>query len=286
MAIVDFNGRHQSGRQQQQYCRGLNKPTSTEIIMKTVKQTQVLVGNKFTNFAQNPGVTTYEQARTMLETNDEQLSTTQFVLGQGICADAYQALLNLAEEKGMAAAFATPSFNKLNKQETHKHQKRNGMLGEPQQIEDNLYRLPIYIDDACDEMGDHVTGHHIQGMVLTESARQAFLAITERYFLADAEKSYFVINSLDSEYLSFAFPLPLELEYRILSFTDKGRGTLCFDVEMTLSQNGQDCARVKTKFSTYPEKFLSRKEGSMAKQAVEHLQTALAEQGAVCDVAA
>lgn len=47
----------------------------------------------------------------------------------------------------------------------------------------NIFESHLMLNDRCAEMSDHVTGQHLQGMILIEAARQMTLAVTEMYFI-------------------------------------------------------------------------------------------------------
>src|SRR3546814_8567164 len=87
-------------------------------------------------------------------------------------------------------------------------------------------------------MLDHLTGQHIQGMVLTEACRQMFLAVTEKYFLQDyrAKKRYFVIDTMTMRYNAFAFPLPAQITYKVLSKNVQKSHKRSFHVDMEVMQ--------------------------------------------------
>src|SRR6056297_3072091 len=76
---------------------------------------------------------------------------------------------------------------------SHKRETCNTLISRPERLDEDHYTLDICIDQDCELMGDHQSGQHVQGMILVEAARQAFLAVTETYFPNPvAEKTYFV----------------------------------------------------------------------------------------------
>lgn len=80
----------------------------------------------------------------------------------------------------------------------------------------NEYSTDFTLNEKNEFMNDHQTGRHIQGMIIVEAFRQTFIAATEKFNLNNiSEGKYYVINSMDIEYLNFAFPTPAKINYTI-----------------------------------------------------------------------
>ncbi|MET1079291.1 MAG: AfsA-related hotdog domain-containing protein [Pseudomonas sp.] len=229
----------------------------------------LIVGDRFEQFAQHPQVLSISAAEALLqgETLDHNL---RLQLGQGISSPRLDGLLGLAEshKKRQLLAFDRPE--KAGRQLAHKHDPRNSMISLPRRVGPSSFVLDVWLDEDCAELSDHMTGQHIQGMVLLEATRQAFLAVTEEFYLKDTpHSSYFVINQMDTEYLHFVFPLPISILYEIEDYQAGKRDTHRFQVSMSVIQNETVCCVVKTRFSTYPDSFISSKEEGLARAALE-----------------
>ena len=153
---------------------------------------------------------------------------------------------------------------------THKHKGANVIITEPEARGPDHYTAKLHLDDDCAEMSDHVTGCHLQGMLLIEAARQLFIAVTERHYLADGERGgkYFVINSFDVRYKAFAFPLPTSLDYRVLTVERKARCSR-FTAEIDVVQAGASVCEVKVDFAVFDAAPLTSTEVSKSALAVE-----------------
>ncbi len=82
-------------------------------------------------------------------------------------------------------------------------------IGVAEKVNENLFSLPLLIDERCELMTDHQTGQHIQGMILVEACRQTFIAVTEEFYMSDkVGQSYYVINDMNIKFSNFLFPLP------------------------------------------------------------------------------
>lgn len=119
---------------------------------------------------------------------------------------------------------------------------------------------------------DHLTGQHIQGMVLTEACRQMFLAVTEQFCLDGypAAKRYFVINSMHIRYQAFAFPLPAEIRYRLLSQEQPRADRVSIHADIDIWQGNEVTASMEVKFTVFDDVYISNRESKLAAEAVQN----------------
>lgn len=152
---------------------------------------------------------------------------------------------------------------------THKRRRENVIISRPYQISSQDFVAQLALDDECAEMSDHTTGEHLQGMVLIEAARQIFIAVTEEYCLPPplAEDSYFVINSFDTKFNAFAFPLPTQITYTVCSQSKTARGS-SFTAAIGFLQAGLNVCEVTVQFSVYDATYLGPKENAKAQASV------------------
>src|SRR3546814_4023102 len=121
-------------------------------------------------------------------------------------------------------------------------------------------------------MLDHLTGQHIQGMVLTEACRQMFLAVTEKYFLQDyrAKKRYFVIDTMTMRYNAFAFPLPAQITYKALSKNVQKSHKRSFHVDMEVMQCSKPECGMEAKFSVFDDEYISAQEQTLTSESLAY----------------
>ncbi|VXB94507.1 A-factor biosynthesis hotdog domain-containing protein [Pseudomonas sp. 8BK] len=229
-----------------------------------------IVGDKFAQFAENAHVMAVSKLEAILDGDLLHQHNLRFQLGQGVSEELVARLLEKAAslKKPWLTDFSKPL--KAGRQHAHKHQQHNSMISMPRRLSHDSFEVDVLLDDRCAEMSDHMTGQHIQGMVLTEAARQTFLAVSEEFYLHnESHSSYFVINNMDVEYLRFVFPLPMTILYQVLDhkISERSRSQR-FEVRMSVIQAQQICCVVKTKFSTYPDALIAEKEAGLAKQAI------------------
>lgn len=239
-----------------------------------------LVGDKFQQFSVvNPGVVTLSDFERTIETND--LSSDLFVVvGQGLDQERLASLARRVRENKLEGRVTLWSggLDRIERGRVHKQCPENVMISEPRRISDKEYELSMLVDERCAEMSDHVTGQHVQGMVLLEAARQAFLGVTESFFMREERRGqyYFVIQDFRMRYENFAFPLPTSIRYRVDRSEIDKRGNMTFVAHMTFRQGDLIVSESTVSFIAYVWKFVERIEAQKARQALASTQKELA----------
>lgn len=234
----------------------------------------ILVANKFSEFATHSGALTPDQIHALLKLPKPMLPEKLIIhRGQGVSdidVDTIISAVTDVDPNGVQWDLSQISgtAKRADGEHSHKHKNCNTLIAAPIQVSEDLYRMALLVDQDCELMGDHQTGQHIQGMVLIEAARQAFLVVTERFFLIDRnQKSYFVINSVGSEFQNFVFPIHAHLDYRVISKDINDRRQK-FEVEIDLVQCGKTCMSSRFTFTVYPASLIAEKERALAEIAV------------------
>lgn len=238
-----------------------------------------IVADKFAEFTVNKNTITLRQLFALFELPAHLLpEEAQLKLGQGVSdADCDRIIERVGASETLSARWKIDDLRNRTERApatlSHKHKHRNTLICPPDQIDANTFRVDLRIDQDCELMDDHQTGQHVQGMILIEAARQAFLAVTEKYFLAGSnQKSYFVINTMNTEFRGFVFPLDAFMEYRIVS-KDINERRQRFEVQIDLIQGGEIRARTNTAFTAYPHEIISGKEAMLAGEALAFAQS-------------
>lgn len=237
-----------------------------------------VVGDKFAGFAKNAGVVTLADFERTLESAVQEIPHgTLFVLGQGLQDHRVTTLQEKIANAGLSnhILFLAPVAERATNWMTHKNRLENIMISSPTKISEHEFRADIILDDLCAEMSDHMTGQHIQGVVLLEAARQMFLAVTSIFFLKPEKRSqyYFALNGFSVDFVDFAFALDMEIRYYIRDKSEDGNGNISFTVEMELYQAGTKTTDVKVSFSAYRDIYMRLVESSKAKEALERAQS-------------
>ena len=146
----------------------------------------LVVGDRFIVYASlHEDAITYSDFETLDIHRDRQEATNYF-LGQGL---TQKQRTRIARYVAGRSGFTVVGFPELaTKRETHKHEERNILVSRPRKLSSDQFELDLLIDGRCSDLSDHQTGQHISGMTLVEAGRQAFLAVTERFFIPEGGK--------------------------------------------------------------------------------------------------
>jgi len=228
----------------------------------------IVVGDKLEEFADRPGVATVSALARILETDRN--PPREVLVGQGVSDSWMQLLERLARSRGLETEFvgADTLAHRASQQTSHKVKRENVLITDPVVVAEDRFASALVVDDGCELMGDHQTGHHIQGMILIEAARQMFLAVIER-FLRQGRKTYVVINKMDTSFSRFAFPLGIEITFDLkerIKETDERCG---YDAEISFHQDGECLTTVRAVFTAFDKEILAPKERAMADKSVE-----------------
>lgn len=191
-----------------------------------------------------------------------------FLVQQGV---DYRSLNSAITEKNAAAQgpapFALDAGNcgaRATRRLAHKARSENILISTPRRISDSKFEMDLCFSSQNEFFLDHMTGMHIQGMALIEAARQAFLAVTEAYFLSgDAKDYYFVIKSMDTSFQNFVFPFDATLNYDVKE-TRRKDTRLGVEATITISQGGAVCTTIDVAFTAFEAEKIAMREREVA----------------------
>lgn len=236
----------------------------------------IVVPDEFQRFSKTPGLLRYSVLIGQLRSHSTSgLEGTSIIAGQGLAEMEIDHAFCLAISIGLsrefehwrlwhASARADPSL-------CHKHRLENVLISAPREVAEGCFAADLLIHARNELMLDHLTGLHIQGMVLTEACRQMFLAVTERFCLEgwSIKQRYFVIKEMAMRYLEFAFPLPAEIHYRLLEQQQPKPDRVSINADMEVWQNERPVAGMTVQFTVFDAKHLGEREAVLAARALE-----------------
>lgn len=156
----------------------------------------------------------------------------------------------------------------------HKAKTENICISYPRQVSDGEFEIDLLFSAQNEFFLDHMTGFHIQGMALSEAARQAFLAVTEEFYLRQSsEDFYFVIRHQNISFDNFVFPFGAKIKYLVKDHQVKS-GRQTFIVEMEISQGGLVCSRVDVAFSAFNAQKIAEREETLIKERIQDIVAA------------
>ncbi|MCS6067566.1 hypothetical protein LNO81_12570 [Klebsiella variicola subsp. variicola] len=145
--------------------------------------------------------------------------------------------------------------------------------------DEDSYCARLILQDASELLCDHQTGQHIQGMVLIEAARQTIIATSEKFLLAEAgvamDEKYFTLSSLQVAFSSFVFPLPVTIVLNVVSRKSSAHGRFTCECSVGFDQTGTRKAEVGFSFSVYDLNYITRKEVSRRRSAINIIWSVL-----------
>jgi len=252
-----------------------NSHNSPSAITQLIKN-RIVVGDRLMDFANNKNVITISNLDELIRTNLTNPENYKYNIhiGQGICEKTLKKLHEFILNAGLAETFQISipkQYHKSSPCLTHKHKTKNIMISEPIQTENREYECLLMLEEYCAEMSDHVTGQHIQGMVLVEAARQMVIAVTEKFFISNENKGKinFVTHSMDTKFHHFIFPLPVTIRYQILDMR-KGYGyNHSSNALISFIQNDVIATEIIFKFSVYNSEFIAEKESFLAEKCIQ-----------------
>lgn len=206
----------------------------------------LVVGDKFASYVAHKEAVTVSELRTLL-TLPKTLAATKsrmvLVPGQGIGDENRQELLSAAARSQNVSDFDFSLWHSLPERAStahaHKAIPRNVLVSVPRQMSSNEFELDLMIDENCELMTDHMSGQHMQGMVLMEAARQAMIVVTEAHLMPDKGTDYsFISDSLTVSYSNYAFPVSAVIRTIIDEYDIENPKTLKFSATTTVEQCG------------------------------------------------
>jgi A-factor biosynthesis hotdog domain len=234
-----------------------------------------VVGDTFDVFLANPGTLAASDLLAHLRAGEAVPAT--IAMGQGITADQADEIRHLLAGTGrLVEPVPTPADRRL----THKHDRRNTLVGSPERLAGDHFVAPLVVDGRTETMSDHITGQHLPAITLTEAARQTWTAVTEEFLLGDVvEPHRFVVVSLRSVFDRYVFPLSATLHYRLLAHDVSNLGHQ-FRCRVEVEQNGAVAAAVDSEYRVVPEAVSAKQESLVARRALTtHLATVRATAG-------
>jgi hypothetical protein len=243
----------------------------------------LVVSDKFESFATRKDVITISALYNLLNANNISFTTltkTRLIPGQGFSKKTLNEVLHMSKNSRNSNRFDFSMWYKIpiraSKALTHKHKDENILISDPQQSSFDTFSMNVLIDDQCEMMRDHQTGLHIQGVLLLEAARQGYLAIFEKFLsVKDQGKKYFIFNSMDVNYNSFAFPLPAQLNVKIVD-KDLNSKKKNASMEMEIIQCGNVSASFTLNMTVVEDRKISIIETKLADKTLnEHINNIL-----------
>lgn len=232
--------------------------------------TVYVVNDRFENFSQKHGaVLTFSKFRDFI-INHAGSQKINVLFGQGVDSAEIERIVQVyAPLPANINVCRVQKRPKASVFEAHKHKTRNIMVSLAEQVSETEFRLDLYFDGDNEFFDDHMSGQHIQGMSITEAARQAFLTVTEQFYLPKTVRHYFVIHNMSTEFKAFVFPIDAFVRFLVVSKKVGAKGNVSMDARIEIHQAGNICAVCNVSFTAYETGWISEREHAAAVVALE-----------------
>jgi hypothetical protein len=241
----------------------------------------MVVGDRFTGFSAQDGVLTVSQFRRQLDSGIAiGLAPALVKAGQGVGTEEWRELRRQAERRGLGGhlVFCDRPERLARHAEVHKKVEANTLIADLEQTGDGWFTASLRVHNDNELLLDHQTGQHVQGMVAIEAARQMFLAVSERFYACryPDTKYYYVIESMNTDFENFLFPLGATVEFRTVEAEVDDPARLSFTADITIYQAGRRASHTSVVYSAFDSAVIELKEHKRARRAVEHETTVTA----------
>jgi hypothetical protein len=244
--------------------------------MPTTSRTVVLVGDRFAGFAVHEDVFTVSQFldELLLGTYGGVGEPILVQAGQGVTIAEWSTVCDEATRLGLDSRldfrFSAPAV--ASRGEVHKRIATNTLVADLRQQSVNGFTAALRLHGDNELLLDHQTGQHVQGMVVVEAARQMFLAVSERFYANryPDRSYYFVIESMNTDFENFLFPLPATIEFSTVRAEISDPARLSFDAEIHVHQAGRRASRTTVSYTAFESELIEAKEYRRARHALDH----------------
>ncbi|MDD7911077.1 AfsA-related hotdog domain-containing protein [Pseudovibrio exalbescens] len=229
---------------------------------------QLIVGNRLTDFAEATGAITAQAA---IERLAQKSVEGGFVIGQGVRDEDARVIRVLGQATGVDVHVFEEDGLRAGRSVCHKHDPVNELISMPRKVEENVFEADMLMDDRNEIMSDHLTGLHLQGMLLIEATRQMFIAVGETQYshLGVPKGGYVVFNRLDTRFEQFAFPIPTVIRQSVTNIEQPRSDRTSFSAHIELFQEQGRVASTYVEYTIFEAASLKPKEEKLACKAVE-----------------
>lgn len=234
----------------------------------------LVVGNSYGAFAETTAAITYDQAQELLPSLD---GSHVLVCGQGLTAEQLSELARAAARLHSAPRLAYAEES-CPAELTHKRDPRYVLITTPQRIATRTYRMLLRVEPQQDRLADHVTGQHVNGMVMIEAARQATIAVIERECPHPEGKRWSIAWArCEVSFLAFAFPVPTTLTVTVEATGDATSSQVPLSFMIRSTQGDIVVAEQSMVLTLLDPSISTRLEGRRARQTASQVMTQCSE---------
>ena len=246
--------------------------TNSNLITQNSSQPHLIliIGNRFTSFAErHRWAITFSKFEKVWEPQKIKASNIIFLPGQGLHDD----------QRYRIAKWAISAKNEIitvperaARWMAHKHEAKNILVSGFYRTEPTHFEGHLLVDDRNELLSDHVH-EHLSGMLEMETVRQAFLVVTEQFYLPRGDSPYknFITLQKSIEFKQFFFPLPALIRFHMIKADLSRLNRMQFKAQIELVQAGQICGKASVEYLVLQKENVTKKEYCQAENAMSLL---------------
>ena len=229
----------------------------------------IIVSDKFSGLSKidNKNVICYSNFLENLH-NHNITEPTLVYIGQGINTLKVNTIKKIISTKNISNIQLISNPNpKAEKHSVHKAEDKNVAITEPRWLENLTYEAELLLDDECAEMSDHVTGIHVQGILLIESGRQMMMASMKKELdRRNIDVSYaYVLKSIHIDYFQYLYPVHSRLVCTLKTLTFSEKGLMDTNIDVDFYQSNKLVCTVNCHAQGFVKRKLTILENRMAR---------------------
>ncbi len=232
----------------------------------------IIVGDKFNKIADDENIIIAKNFIKNINEGAYSFQNDIVFLGQGIKKSDLNTMVEFFVANNIGYSTCMGANKKENKRFVHKLKAKNVVITKPNAINAVNFSSMLCFSDNCEILNDHVTGLHLQGVLIVEAARQMMLSVVENFFLKDKERfnKRFTILNISSNFNQFLFPFSVEIVANIKILSSNKNKSIA-EIYCDFIQNECVCATVIIKFYTHNEEFIMEREDMLAKKVISQI---------------
>ena len=228
-----------------------------------------IVGEKIKQLLTFSNVITYNEF--IQQINVLSNESFEFIVGQGLSQGEISSILlliNTFKNSGSKIEIGNSYLSApvLSNVFTHKRDIKNTMVSIPDEIEKNVYMSYLCIDENCADMSDHLTGYHIQGVLLIEAARQMVTAVTEKFLKSKNKEYSFILNQVCVDFKHYVFYSEAQIFYKLIEIRHGLNGDFSAVAQVDIVQNNITVTSISIKHQLMDKIVMGNYELNSAKK--------------------
>lgn len=221
----------------------------------------IIVGDKISDHLENKNVIGISDFIFKVESGRKAGSKDVcFSVGQGLSSDKRDKLKSMYDSNLVSFDASVTKYLGLKKASssiTHKIHDFNVLISDPCEVDEDKFISQLMVDEASDQLADHLSGSHLSAMVITEAARQMNIAVSEKFLKKESDKKFnFVLLGLKVNFYEYIYPFSASIELHVDAVKKSGDACSQINVTVFFIQGAVKCAEVSSRFMIVDKRII------------------------------